>query len=450
MKLYNTLSRKAEELQPLDPPKVTIYTCGPTVYQEPHIGNWRTFIFYDTLHRSLKYFGLKVNHILNITDVGHLTSDADEGEDKLELEAKKERKTAWEVAGENSEKFEQGLERLNIVRPTKLPKATDHIEEQIELIKQLEERGYTYQIGDGIYFDTAKFKDYGKLAGIKVDEQLAGARVEHNPEKKHHTDFALWKFSPKTGKRDMEWDSPWGKGFPGWHLECSAMAIKYLGETIDIHAGGVDHIGVHHPNEIAQSEAATGKPFAKIWVHAQHMMVDGQKMSKSIGNIFKLDDIEEQVSLLAFRLLMLSSHYRSQQNFTWKALKGAQNNLLDIYGWADLKFQDKGSDLDLSTIEAAIKDDLNTPEALAELNKFINKGKVPNEKTLSRLDELFGLKLTGRKDITDNQKTTITERESARQDKDFDQADKIRRRLIKDGIAVEDTDRGPRWRRTKI
>lgn len=450
MKLYNTLSRKLEQVKPLDPPKVTLYTCGPTVYQEPHIGNWRTFLFYDTLHRVLTYKGFEVDHVLNITDVGHLTGDSDDGEDKLAAQAKKERKTAWEVAKVHTQQFEDGLERLNIVRPNQLPKATDHIEEQIKLIMKLEDKGFTYETSDGVYFDTSKFKGYGKLAGIKVEEQMAGARVQHNPEKRQHTDFALWKFSPEDSKRDMEWPSPWGKGFPGWHLECSAMAIKYLGETIDIHGGGVDHIGVHHSNEIAQSEGATGKPFANIWIHAEHMLIDNQKMSKSIGNIFTLKDIEQQAGLLVFRLLMLSSHYRSQQNFTWKALRGAQNNLLDIYAWSDLHLQSEGEEIDLAPIENALYDDLNTPQALAALNQIINSGKAPNRQALEKLDSLFGLKLLEREDITDNQKQLIKDREEARIAKNFEEADKIRKQLQHQDLAVDDSDNGPRWRRTKL
>ena len=280
MKLYNTLTRKVEELKPQRPPKVTVYTCGPTVYDYPHVGNWFTFLRYDILVRALKAAGYKPDWVMNITDVGHLVSDADEGEDKLEKGAKREGKNAWQIAEFYTKNFEKGLELLNITPPNHLPRATEHIEEQIDLIKDLEKSGYTYTTTDGVYYDTTKFATYGKMARLDLENLREGARVEVNPEKRNPTDFALWKLSPKDQKRDMEWQSPWGKGFPGWHLECSAMSMKYLGKTLDVHAGGIEHIPVHHTNEIAQSEAATGKPFAKIWVHMNHIMIGAEKLPK--------------------------------------------------------------------------------------------------------------------------------------------------------------------------
>lgn len=467
MKLYNTLSRKTEELNPLKPGEVSLYTCGPTVYLEPHIGNWRTFIFYDTLSRALKFQGLKVNHVLNITDVGHLVSDADEGADKVEQEAKVERKTAWEVARHYTSLFEEGLIKLNIQKPTHLPKATDNIPQQIELITQLEDKGVTYQTSDGIYFDTSKFKDYGKLAGIDRDKQLAGARVEASPEKRHHTDFALWKFSPANAKRDMEWESPWGKGFPGWHLECSAMIHKYLGQTIDIHAGGVDHIGVHHTNEIAQSEVASGKDLAKIWLHAEFMMVEGKKMSKSLGNVYLLSDIARRADLMAFRLLVLQSHYRTPQNFTWAALASAQSFLERINAWADLQFQAFANPEHTAALilgphsgtEVSLFDDLDTPAVLSGLASDISTtedelGLLGNSSNQEKLlqsiesyEQILGLQLTKREDITTAQKDLITKRELSRKDNDFPAGDKLRAELKNQGIEVEDTKFGPRWRR---
>lgn len=467
MKLYNTLSRKLEELKPLNPPEVTIYTCGPTVYQEPHIGNWRTFIFYDTLVRSLSFSGYEPKHVLNITDVGHLTSDADEGEDKLLTQARRERKTAWEVAEEYIELFEEGLTKLNIVRPKYLPRATKHISQQIELVGELERKGFTYKLDDGIYFDTARFKDYGKLAGIRAEGQMAGARVKTAEGKRHPTDFALWKFSPPDTKRDMEWESPWGKGFPGWHLECSAMAIEYLGETIDIHAGGTDHIGVHHPNEIAQSEASTGKQFAKLWLHGEMMLVNGQKMSKSFGNVYLLRDIEKKADLMAFRLLMLSSQYRSHQNFTWEALAGAQENLFDIYALCDRQFSLTQTDpapelankISALTIRfrRAVEDDLNLPEALAALNEFTDQTSLlplteqdlkPFLELLAQLDQVLGLGLSDRGDLKAEQKKLFEDRQKARDSGNFSKSDELRQKLLGQGIQIEDTPSGPRWRRT--
>lgn len=469
MKLHNTLSRKLDEVVPQNPPEVTLYTCGPTVYQDPHIGNWRTFIAYDLLARSLRYFGFETKHVMNITDVGHLTSDADDGDDKLDAQAKKERKTAWEIAEEHIKGYEDGLDALNIVRPKFLPRATKHIGQQIELIKELERKGFTYRIDDGIYFDTSKFSNYTKLSGIKLEEQKAGARVEENKDKKHHADFALWKFSPVGSLRDMEWESPWGKGFPGWHLECSAMAIEYLGETLDIHAGGVDHIGVHHTNEIAQSEAATGKPFAKIWVHTEMMQVEGQKMSKSLGNSFTLADIEEKANPLAFRLQMLSSHYRTQQNFTWEALEAAERGLIDLYTLADRQFTptDTKSNPELanklaafkSQFDAAIADDLNTPKALAalfELSGFVDSIQLAEDDSkllksaLDNADKVLGIGLGGRRDLNDKQKALLAEREKSRLSGNYSRGDEIREELSAQGIQVQDTEHGQRWTRIKL
>jgi cysteinyl-tRNA synthetase len=379
MKLYNTLDRHIGELKPQGSSEVTIYTCGPTVYDYPHIGNWFTFIRYDILVRTLLAEGYKPNWVMNITDVGHLVSDADEGEDKLEKGAKREGKTAWDVAKLYGDYFIQGLTRLNFVQPNVLPKATEHIAEQLSLIKQLYDKGYAYTINDGVYFDTAKFPDYGKFAQLELDELQAGARVEANPEKHNPSDFALWKFSPKDQKRDMEWDSPWGVGFPGWHIECSAMSMKYLGETLDIHAGGIDHIPVHHTNEIAQSEAATGKRFSNYWLHANHILINDEKIAKSSGNGVTLEAIEQRgYSLEALRLLVLESHYRTQSKFSWEALEAAQNRLRNYQAMAALRWQAKETVTDAGTfaledvpheLAKLMAEDLNSPGALALLSE---------------------------------------------------------------------------------
>jgi cysteinyl-tRNA synthetase len=463
MKLYNTLTRKTEEITPLSPPAVTIYTCGPTVYDYPHVGNWFTFIRYDLLVRTLKASGLKPRWVMNITDVGHLVSDADEGEDKLEKGARREGKTAWDVAKLYGDYFVDGLKRLNVSQPDYLPKATEHIEEQIDLIKQLEVRGFTYRIGDGIYYDTSKFPGYAAFAKLDLDDQQAGARVEVNPEKHNPTDFALWKFSPAGQKRDMEWDSPWGKGFPGWHLECSAMSMKYLGETLDIHAGGIDHLPVHHTNEIAQSEAVTGKRFANYWMHTNHISVNGEKIAKSLGNGITLEQMEEKgYDLTTFRLHVLESHYRSQSKFSWESLEAAKNRLQGYLEMAVLRWQafdgDPGTPGDYietsKKILAALQDDLNTPAALATLSAFSDEVKERGLSTteleafnslLTFLDNTLGLNLLSGEDISPEQKQLVAERHATRQNKDWEKSDQLRDQLKEQGIGVRDTARGAIW-----
>lgn len=474
MKLYNTLSRSTEEIQPINAPDVTVYTCGPTVYDYPHIGNWFTFIRYDVLVRALKIAGFEPRWVMNITDVGHLVSDADEGEDKLEKGARREGKTAWDVAQFYSENFEEGLRKLNILQPEALPKATGHIQEQIELIQSLEHKGFTYIIDDGVYFETTNFKDYGKLARLDIAQLQAGARVEFNPQKHSPTDFALWKFSPAgtpdkpAEKRDMEWDSPWGKGFPGWHIECSAMSMKYLGETLDIHAGGIDHIPVHHTNEIAQSEASTGKTFSNVWMHANHIFVDGQKISKSLGNGHSLEDIiAAGYDPLDIRLLALESHYRSQAEFSWDTLSAARTRRHDFIAFADLRFQatdnakpvsDKYFEIQREAIKAALQDDLNTSVVLRVINETAGaleaNGLHPDDSDefaefLQLVDDALGLQLAAGQDITENQRTIITEREAARASKNWARSDELRGILAKDHLGVRDTPYGSIWFRQR-
>jgi cysteinyl-tRNA synthetase len=465
MRLYNTLSRQLDNIEPAHAPIVTVYTCGPTVYDYPHIGNWFTYIREDILIRTLKVSDFETKWVMNITDVGHLVSDADEGEDKLEKGARREGKTAWDVAQFYTDYFLKGLERLNVLKPDHLPKATEHIDEQIELIQKLEEKGYTYTISDGVYYDTSKFPRYADFARLDLDEQQAGARVEHNPEKRGPTDFALWKFSPADRKRDMEWDSPWGKGFPGWHIECSAMSMKYLGETLDIHAGGIDHVPVHHTNEIAQSEAVTGKPFAKYWMHSNHISIEGEKISKSLGNGITLEDIEAKgYSLEVLRLHVLESHYRSQSKFSWDSLEAAKNRLQDIYAWADLRHQTSAAampeELDIAfktmreDVQAALEDDLNTPLALTALGKLINyMSNIPipgvegqyTDGTLAFVERVLGIQISNRPDITDEQKNLIAQREKARADKDWAKSDELRVQLEGHGLGLRDKPFGAQW-----
>jgi cysteinyl-tRNA synthetase len=473
MRLYNTSSKQIEEITPQKDNKITVYTCGPTVYDYPHIGNWFTFIRYDILVRALKGAGYNVDWVMNITDVGHLVSDADDGEDKLEKGAKREGRTAWDVAEFYGNYFVDGLARLNISKPTHLPKATEHIKEQIELIKQLEQKGHIYTISDGVYFDTSTFPDYGKLARLDIDEQQAGARVEYNPEKRNISDFALWKFSPKDAKRDMEWDSPWSppgepegirKGFPGWHLECSAMSMKYLGQTLDIHSGGIDHIPVHHTNEIAQSEAATGKRYVRYWMHTNHIMVSGDKISKSLGNSITLEDIEAKgFTLEDFRLHVLESHYRTQSQFSWESLEAAGNRLKDLRALAALRYQTISALHDHSTFEFSdvilelqniLEQDLHTEACLTYLSEVTKQTLVilvsDEEKEaftamLAAIDSLLGTKLSDITDISGQQKTLIGDRENARLQRNWAKSDEIRDSLESQGIGLRDTSYGTIW-----
>lgn len=463
MQLYNTLTKQVDELQLIKSPTVTVYTCGPTVYDYAHIGHWFTYIRMDTLIRALRAAKLQPRWVMNITDVGHLVSDGDEGEDKLEKGAKREGKTAWEVAEFYTSDFLEGMQLLNMLKPAQLVKATDHIPEQIELIQKLEAKDYTYVIDDGVYYDTSKFPGYAAFARLDLDEQQASGRVVVNTQKRNAADFALWKFSPKGSNRDMEWESPWGKGFPGWHIECSAMSMKYLGETIDIHTGGIDHITVHHTNEIAQSEAATGKRFASYWMHSNHVTVNGEKISKSLNNGIRLQDIiEKGIPAEAVRLHVLESHYRSQSRFSWESMEAAHNRLKELQAMAVLRWQpvptnDKTTFIyeDIADeIAAHLTNDLNTPRALALLSHVSTQLLAvlvhPEllalfENMLKQLDNLLGLNLSEIKDITSEQKKLITERETARTNKDWQASDQLRDKLIEQGIGLRDTNYGAIW-----
>lgn len=463
MKLYNTRTKSLDTITPQQSERTTVYTCGPTVYDYPHIGNWFTFIRYDMLIRTLRTAGLQPDWVMNITDVGHLVSDADDGEDKLEKGARREHKTAWDIAAYYGEYFIEGLRRLNITAPSNLPKATDHIAEQIALVQTLEDKGYTYRINDGIYFDTSRFPRYADFAQLDLSDQKAGARVEYNQEKRNPSDFALWKFTPADQTRDMEWDSPWGRGFPGWHLECSAMAMKYLGNTLDIHAGGIDHIPVHHTNEIAQSEAATGERFVQTWMHTNHISVDGEKISKSLSNGITLEDIcNHNYDLEAFRILVLESHYRSQSKFSWESMTAAQNRLESYRQAADRRWQafdDAGVHSDQladarESILGAMTTDLESPIALARLSEIMNSVNDTGVATeavsayddfLHFIDALFGTTLAQTHDISADQKMLVLEREAARQAKDWATSDALREQLAAQNIVVRDTDKGTIW-----
>lgn len=458
MKIYNTLTRKIDDLKTIEKGVLRIYTCGPTVYNYAHIGNLRTYIFEDFLIRTLIFLGYKVIRVMNITDVGHLTSDADTGEDKIELGAQREGKNAWEVARFYTDAFFKDFQELNCIIPDYIPKATEHIPEMIDMIKKLEEKGYTYKTSDGIYFDTSKFPDYYKLVGKSHIEGIKeGARIEFSKEKKNPTDFALWKFSPKDKKRQMEWDSPWGVGFPGWHIECSAMSIKYLGQPFDIHCGGVDHIAVHHTNEIAQAECANDKPFANYWVHGEFLVLKSlEKMSKSKGNFITLSVLKENgFSPLEYRYLCAQTHYRKQLEFSFDAMEAAKNGYRHLKNSINelLSKEIKEIKIDkneyLTKFIDAISNDLNIPKAIAVLWDVIKEKKLtPDEKIslIKKFDEVLGLNLLKQEeqDIPKEIIELVEKRTEFKKQKNYAEADKIREIIKQKGYIVEDTPKGPR------
>lgn len=458
IKLFNSLGRKLEEFVPIKEGEVGLYCCGPTVYAYAHLGNLRTYLFEDILRRTLEYNGLKVHHVMNITDVGHLTGDnlgdADTGEDKMEKAARREGKDAWQIAKHYTEAFLADLQILNIEMPEVMPKATDHIDEQLAMVKDLEEKGYAYQTSDGIYFDVSKWKDYGKLSGQKLEEKKAGARVELNEDKRNAFDFALWKFSPDGETRQMEWDNPWnGKGFPGWHIECSAMSTKYLGRHFDIHCGGVDHIPVHHENEIAQSEAAHEEKYVNYWLHGEFMMVDGRRMGKSEGNAFLIKDlVAKGFDPLAFRYMNLSTHYRMQLNFTWEGLEGAQTALNrlrnQVLGLLENSSLGKVDDEFKEKFIQAINNDLNTAEAISIVWEVLKSKLEATDKvaTILDFDKVLGLNLDKKPDrqieIPAEIEDLLKLREKARLAKDFAESDRLRDEIKKAGFVVKDTAKG--------
>ena len=515
--LYNTLTKKKEVFIPIAPPRVGLYTCGPTVYDFAHIGNLRTYITEDILKRTLKEDGYEVNHVMNITDVGHLTSDADEGEDKMMKGARREGKTVWEIAAFYTDAFKEDLKLLNIIEPNIWCKATGHINEQIELIQMLQKKGFTYAIDDGVYFDTSKFPHYGELARLDIEGLKAGARIEIVKGKKNPTDFALWKFShdadqrrskaqtrlptpvkgnsdahndegapslygtfsqegnggqvnadnEKHPKRLMEWPSPWGIGFPGWHIECSAMALKYLGNafnadgvfsgeqcrTIDIHAGGIDHIPVHHTNEIAQAEAATGKPLARWWVHGEFLQINEGRMGKSEGNLLRLQTLlDKGYDPLAYRYFTFTAHYRQKLNFSWDALDAAATALKNLKETTALLGEPKiGCAEYEQRFMDAINDDLNLPRALSVVWDLI-KSDYPaaaKKASLLKFDAILGLDLAHAvsaridfKNLPENIRELVAQREFLRQQKKFADADVLRKTLTTKGYIIEDTPEG--------
>ena len=479
MKIYNTLTRKVEEFIPNDKNLVTMYTCGPTVYHFAHIGNLRCYIFEDILEKTLNYLGYNVKRCMNITDVGHLTSDSDSGEDKMLKGAKREHKSVMDIANFYTDCFKRDTASLNIKWPEIVSKATDNISYYIKIIEVLLEKGYAYLSGGNVYFDTSKLDDYYKLTNHKIDEMVVGVRegVEEDSYKKNQADFVLWFTKSKFDDQELKWDSPWGLGYPGWHIECSVMSRKYLGEQIDIHAGGEDLIFPHHENEIAQSEAANGKEFARYWMHNAFLNIDNRKMSKSLGNFRTVREISEQYDLQVLRFFMLSAHYRSPLNFSAELMEASKNGLERILNATDnlkhliasvaaeeMSAEEKEAfsktDAYVEEFEKAMDDDFNTADAIAaifELVKYANTTATAESSKeylrglldrIVKLGDVLGLILDKKEELLDADiEKLIEERQAARKAKDFARADAIRDELLEKGIILKDTREGVQWKK---
>lgn len=474
LKIYNSLTKKKEDFKAIEKGKVSMYTCGPTVYWYAHIGNFATFVREDFVRRYLEYSGYEVKQVMNYTDVGHLTDDGsntESGEDKMARAAKKEKKTPEEIANFYIEAYQADAKKLNIEPATKYPRATREITGIIELVETLIKKGFAYEVNGNVFFDIRKFKDYGKLSGKTPDKITTGLRLDPHPDKKNPGDFALWLKAPP--EHIMKWDSPWGQGYPGWHIECSEMAMKYLNDTIDIHTGGEDHLFPHHENEIAQSEAATGKPFVNIWMHMKFILIDGEKMSKSKGNIYTLSDLEEKgYAPEVFRFWLFTGHYRSQSNFSWEALDEARDKLNRLIDFKERMSRIKGknkpnreaAELVKSTseqFEAAMNDDFNFPQALDQIFTMV---KIANNladaedlgideaekfiKLLEKFDKVLAVLDYTPEIKIDPEKIEklIEERDQARDKKDFHRADEIRDELDKLGVEIKDSAQGTTWR----
>lgn len=458
---YNTLTRKKEEFHSIDENRVRMYSCGPTVYSYAHIGNFRTYIFMDTLRRVLKYNGYELKHVMNITDVGHLESDADEGEDKMEKAARKEKKDPYEIANFYTKIFLKDMEKLNIDKPEIITKATENISQMIDYVKEIIKNGYAYETSKGIYFDISKLDKYPVLSNRKLDDQIAGARVDVDPEKKNPYDFALWIKAPEN--HIMKWESPWELSYPGWHLECSTMGRRFLGEEFDIHTGGVDHIPTHHENEIAQSKGATGKIPAHVWMHCEYLQVDGGKMSKSLGNTYTISQLQEKgISPLAFKLFCFTAHYRNKLNFTFEGAYGAQKALERLYD-SYIKNANGVDDVDEDIIKeyeerflAYINDDMNMPGAMSvvwEIARNVKKS-IKFADLLLKFDKVLGLDMKNAEnyllefkheeseELPEEIKALVEERKQARAEKNWAKSDEIRDRIISLGYSIKDTKDG--------
>ncbi len=453
VRLFDTYTRSIRDFKPLSGNDVSLYACGPTVYDYAHIGNMRTYIFVDILRRTLEFNGYSVKHVMNITDVGHLVSDADTGEDKMEKGSRRTGKTAWEIAEYYSQAFQEDIKLLNILEPIIWCKATEHINEQIQFIQCIEKQDFTYITSDGVYFDTSKLTDYGYLARLDVEGLQAGTRIEMG-KKRLPTDFALWKFSPKDQKRQMEWDSPWGKGFPGWHIECSAMSAKYLGSFFDIHCGGEDHISVHHTNEIAQTEACYNTHLANFWMHGFFLQIDEAKMAKSQGGFLRIKTlIDKGYDPLAYRFFTFSALYRAKLNFTWEGLDGAAKSLdklrVLVLGWGEPGSIDSHY---LEQFTSQVNEDLNMPRAVAVVWELARSALADSSKkaTILEFDRILGLNLGEWKPeeevIPEAILALAEQRQKMRNEKSWKEADALRDRIIQSGFDIEDTPQGPRVR----
>ena len=441
MKLYNTLTRKVEEFTPQDTERVKMYTCGPTVYSFAHIGNFTAYIYWDLLVRTIRLNGWKEDRVLNITDVGHLASDADDGEDKMEKGARREGKTVWQIAEMYMNDYLANFRALNLIEPTQICRATDFIEEDIALVDALDKKGFVYETSDGLYYDTSKFASYADFAHLDLENLKAGARVEFNSEKHNASDFALWKWVREGEDHAMQWEYRGRAGYPGWHIECAAIIHEKLGETIDIHTGGIDHIPVHHTNEIAELEGAYDKQMSRFWVHNNFITIDGEKISKSLGNVYMFSDlIAKGFSHLDYKMWVLQGHFQSERNFSFSDLAAARQRLMNYRNVAALRWQKPATDM--SEVRAAIleqlNNNLNSAGALAELDKAI-KNNVPSNEFVEFLDEAFGLKLAeSTPDISDELKAKIAERKQAKTERDFAKSDALRDEIAKAGIKLLD------------
>jgi len=456
IRLFDTYTRSLRDFAPLHPPEVGLYCCGPTVYDYAHIGNLRTYIFEDVLRRTLEFNGYRVKHVVNITDVGHLVSDADTGEDKMEKGSRRTGESAWQIAEKYTQAFKHDLCALNVLEPAVWCKATDHIADQIDAIRRIEAQRFTYRTSDGIYFDTSRLPDYGHLARLDIEGLQAGARIDA-AEKRHPTDFALWKFSPPDQKRQMEWDSPWGVGFPGWHIECSAMSARYLGPFFDIHCGGEDHIPVHHTNEIAQTEAMHGTRLANFWLHGYFLQLGDARMAKSAGEFLRLQTlIDRGYDPMAYRFLCLGAHYRARLNFTWDSLDGATTALNRLRAAAHEWGAPGAIDEEFAAkFTARITDDLNLPRAVALVWELVKSDLLAAMKraTLLHFDRVLGLRLADWQPadevIPDDILRLAEQRHQARAAKHWQEADALRAQVVAAGYEIEDTPNGPRVRARK-
>jgi cysteinyl-tRNA synthetase len=492
LRLYNTMGREMQDFVPITPGHVGFYGCGPTVYNYAHIGNLRAYVFLDILDRTLTYLGFTKTHVMNITDIGHLSGDSDAGEDKMLKTAQEKHESVMEVADFYTEAFFRDIDRLNIKRPDVVCKATEHVQDMIELIKKIEANGHTYMAGGNLYYDVSTYPDYGKLANLSLDDQKAGARVDIDSNKRNPYDFVLWFTKSKFENQALTWDSPWGRGYPGWHIECSAMSMKYLGGHFDIHTGGIDHIPIHHTNEIAQSEGATGEKWVNYWLHNEFLVIakdknaaesgDGAKMSKSAGNFLTLQSlIDKGYDALDYRYFLLGAQYRSQVFFSWDAMDSAKNarkalvkRAAQILEAANGKAAEPGTLQEKSreyteAFKAALENDLSTPQALSQLQAAIKDNSLRPEETLAlmrNMDSVLGLKLEDEAESLNKEKSTsldvnahegdpdaaeidklVAERTAAKKAKDFAKADKIRNDLTSRGILLTDTPQGPVWKR---